>query len=105
VTDERRHYGRLGSKGSINYDLEDPDHLQVYTEGTAKAIRGFSNASVTSGGHPFRMKYFVPGCNPDWEYGHVHALHHFLDCVASDKPVAPYGATFEDGHRIQVSRL
>jgi predicted dehydrogenase len=32
----------------------------------------------------------------------VHALHHFLDCVANDKPVAPYGATFEDGCRIQA---
>ena len=91
-----------GSKGSISYDLEDPDHLQVLTDGSPKEIRGFANVSVTSGGHPFRMKYFVPGCNPGWEYGHVHALHHFLDCVVNDKPVAPYGATFEDGYRIQV---
>jgi len=91
-----------GSKGSISYDLEDPDHLQVYTEAAAKEIRGFSNVSVTSGGHPFRMKYFVAGCNPGWEYGHVHALHHFLDCVANNKPVAPYGATCEDGYRIQA---
>jgi predicted dehydrogenase len=91
-----------GSKGSISYDLEDPDHLQVLTDGSPKEIRGFANVSVTSGGHPFRMKYFVPGCNPGWEYGHVHALHHFLDCVVNDKPVAPYGAAFEDGYRIQV---
>ncbi len=91
-----------GSKGSIRYDLEDPDHLQVFTDGAAKEIRGFTNVSVTSGGHPFRMKYFVPGCNPGWEYGHVHALHHFLDCVAHDKPVAPYGATFDDGYRVQL---
>ena len=91
-----------GSSGSISYDLEDPDHLQVYTVGAPKEIRGFTNVSVTSGGHPFRMKYFVPGCNPGWEYGHVHALHHFLDCVVHDKPVAPYGATFDDGYRIQV---
>jgi predicted dehydrogenase len=25
-----------------------------------------------------------------------------VDCVAEDKPVAPYGATFEDGYRCQV---
>ena len=36
------------------------------------------------------------------EYGHVHALHHFIGCVANGTPVAPYGATFEDGWRVQL---
>ena len=29
----------------------------------------------------------------------VHELHHFLDAIANDTDVAPYGATFEDGYR------
>ena len=37
-----------------------------------------------------------------WEYGHLHALNHFVNCVVSDAPVGPYGATFEDGYRTQV---
>jgi predicted dehydrogenase len=32
----------------------------------------------------------------------VHALHHFIDAVVNDRPVAPYGATFEDGYRVQA---
>jgi predicted dehydrogenase len=91
-----------GSRGSMVFDLEDPNHLQVYSDEAPKAIRGFSNVSVTDSGHPLQTLYLPPGHNAGWEYGHVHALHHFLDCVGNDKPVAPYAATFEDGYRIQV---
>jgi len=90
-----------GSRGSIVFDLEDPNHLQVYSDHAAREIQGFANVTVTDPGHPLRIQYLPPGHNAGWEYGHVHALHHFLDCVANDKPVAPYGATFEDGYRIQ----
>ena len=92
-----------GSKGSICWDLEDPNHLLVYSDDApAPDIRGFASVSVTTGEHPLQTVYLPPGHNAGWEYGHVHALHHFVDCVANDKPVAPYGATFEDGYRAQV---
>jgi predicted dehydrogenase len=91
-----------GSRGSMVFDLEDPNHLQVYTDGAARDIRGFSDVSVTDPGHPLQTLYLPPGHNAGWEYGHVHALHHFLDCVANNRNVEPYGATFEDGYRIQV---
>jgi predicted dehydrogenase len=67
-----------------------------------KEMRGFANVSVTDPGHPLQTIYLPPGHNAGWEYGHVHALHHFLGCVVNDAPVAPYGATFEDGWRVQV---
>jgi predicted dehydrogenase len=91
-----------GSRGSMVFALEDPNHLKVFTEGAAREIRGFSDVSVTDPGHPLQTIYLPPGHNAGWEYGHVHALHHFIDCVTHDKPVAPWGATFEDGYRIQV---
>ena len=92
-----------GAKGSLAWDLEDPNHLHVFIDGAPPAaVRGFANVSVTDPGHPLQTLYLPVGHNAGWEYGHVHALHHFVDCVAEDKPVAPYGATFEDGYRCQV---
>jgi predicted dehydrogenase len=91
-----------GSRGSITFDLEDLNHLQVYTEDAAREIRGFSGVSVTDPEHPLQTIYLPAGHNAGWEYGHLHALHHFLDCVAHGKPVQPRAATFEDGYRIQV---
>ena len=92
-----------GSKGSICWDLEDPNHLLVYSDDApSPEIRGFASVSVTTGAHPLQTIYLPPGHNAGWEYGHVHALHHFVDCVVNDEAVAPYGATFEDGYRVQV---
>ena len=99
-----------GSKGSLFWDLEDPNHLLVYSDeapppdvhGFVPPTRGFASVSVTTGAHPLQTIYLPPGHNAGWEYGHVHALHHFVECVVDDKPVAPYGATFEDGYRVQV---
>ena len=92
-----------GSDGSIAFDLEDPNHLQVCdTKVSRKELVGFTNVSVTSFDHPLQTPYLPPGHNAGWEYGHLHALNHFLDCVVNDKPVAPYGATFEDGYKVQA---
>jgi predicted dehydrogenase len=65
-------------------------------------LKGFTNISATDPSHPNRVVYLPPGHNAGWEYGHVHALHHFIDCVVNGSSVAPLGATFEDGYRIQV---
>jgi len=99
-----------GSKASLRWDLEDPNHLWVYSDeamppGTAsglRQVRGFASVSVTDAGHPLQTIYLPTGHNAGWEYGHVHALHHFVDSVVNGKPVAPFGATFEDGYRCQV---
>jgi len=92
-----------GEKGSLAWDLEDPNHLLAFIDGAPpSAVRGFTNVSVTDPGHPLQTLYLPVGHNAGWEYGHVHALHHFMECVANDSSVAPYGATFEDGYRCQV---
>jgi predicted dehydrogenase len=92
-----------GSRGSLAWDLEDPNHLWVYSDDApCPEVRGFAAASVTTGTHPLQTLYLPPGHNAGWEYGHVHALHHFVNAVANRENVAPHGATFEDGYRCQV---
>ena len=87
--------------GAFVFDLEDPNHLQCYTDDLPVQLRGFTNITVTDPHHPLRTVYLPPGHNAGWEYGHVHALHHFVTCVDGKKPIAPLGATFDDGLRIQ----
>jgi predicted dehydrogenase len=92
-----------GSKGSLTFDLEDLNHLHVCLDKTSvKDVRGFTNISVTDFSHPLQSQILPPGHNSGWEFGHVHALNHFIDCIVNHREVAPYGATFEDGYRIQV---
>jgi predicted dehydrogenase len=92
-----------GSKGSLSFDLEDLNHLQVCLEGSpVREVRGFTRVSVTGFEHTLQSMILPPGHNAGWEYGHVHALHHVIECIVRDRPVEPYGASFEDGYRIQV---
>jgi predicted dehydrogenase len=92
-----------GSKGSLSFDLEDLNHLQVCLDTTQnRELRGFTTVSVTGFEHTPQSMILPPGHNAGWEYGHVHALHHFIESVVKDRPVEPLGATFEDGYRIQV---
>ncbi len=89
-----------GSKGSIHFDLEDLNNLYVHRNGSP--VRGFSAVSVTDPSHPLQTLILPPGHIAGWEYGHVHAIGHFIECVVKDRPVAPYGADFKDGYRIQL---
>jgi predicted dehydrogenase len=92
-----------GSKGSVVFDLEDLNHLQVcLDDASTDPVLGFANVSVTGPHHPLQALILPPGHNSGWEYGHLHALHHFLDGVVNGRGVEPYGATFEDGYRVQV---
>jgi predicted dehydrogenase len=91
-----------GSRASVKWDLEDLNHLWVCSDDAMPLLRGFASVSVTDAGHPLQTVYLPTGHNAGWEYGHVHALHHFVDCVVNGGSVAPYGASFEDGYRCQV---
>ncbi len=91
-----------GSRGSLAFNVEDPDHLSVYSDDVEVKTRGFARVSVTDPRHPLRTLYLPPGHGAGWEYGHVHALHHFIQCVVDGAEVAPLGATFQDGYRTQL---
>jgi len=94
-----------GSKGSLEWSLETPNYLQVYLDDKVDPkTAGFSEVIVTNGGagHPFSEIWWPHGHNIGWEHGHINAIHHFLDCVANDKTVAPFGPTFYDGYRTEV---
>jgi predicted dehydrogenase len=90
-----------GSKGSIAFDLERLNELQVNLTGSLPGARvqGFRTVLVTEAEHPFWAHWWPPGHTIGWEHTFVHEIHHLLGAIADDAPVGPHGATFEDGYR------
>ena len=92
-----------GSKGSLKWDLEHPNSLFACVEGSGnRELLGFTEVSVTDSLHPYVAPWWPPGHNLGWEHCHIIDKFHFLDAVASGKPMSPYLATFADGYRVSV---
>ena len=87
-----------GSKGSLAFDLERLNELQVFRADGDRA-NGFRNVLVSEADHPFWSFWWPPGHIIGWGETFVHEIHHLLRAIADDTDVAPYGATFEDGYR------
>ena len=89
-----------GEKGSLRFNLERLNELEVYwVDDEPQTTQGFRNVMVTEGVHPWLSHWWPPGHIIGWEHTFIHELTHFLDSIVNDKPVAPVGATFEDGYR------
>jgi predicted dehydrogenase len=86
-----------GTKGSLAFDLERLNELQVFR--ADERVRGFTTVLVSEAAHPFWEWWWPPGHIIGWEHTFVHEIHHLLRAIADDGDVAPYGATFEDGYR------
>jgi predicted dehydrogenase len=87
-----------GSKGSLAFDMERLNELQVFRADGDRA-RGFKTVLVSETNHPFWEHWWPPGHIVGWGDTFVHELHHMLRAIAGECEVAPYGATFEDGYR------
>lgn len=92
-----------GSKGSVLWDVQEPNYLHVYLSDTVNPkVTGFTRVGVTEPNHPFMDIWWPKGHTLGWEHAHINMLAYFMDCVANDKPVAPLAATFEDGYKVSV---
>jgi predicted dehydrogenase len=90
-----------GSKGSIAFDLERLNELQVHFQDSSPgaSAQGFRSVLVTEADHPFWEHWWPPGHIIGWEHTFVHEIHHLLTAIRDDGDVAPHGATLRDGYR------
>ena len=90
-----------GSKGSLAFDLERINELQVHFADTTPGERaqGFRTVLVSEPDHPFWEHWWPQGHVIGWEHTFVHELHHLLTAIRDDTDIAPHGATLEDGYR------
>jgi predicted dehydrogenase len=82
-----------GTKGSVVFDVERMNELHI-SDGT-----GFRRVLVTEPEHPFMKLWWPPGHIVGWGDTFTHELAHMLEAIVGEHPVAPHGATFEDGYR------
>jgi len=100
----RKNYQRIeihGTEGSIVFNLERLNELEVYSRKEEEDRMGFRTILVTEAVHPFMEHWWPPGHVIGWEHTFVHEIHHFIDCIVNDKPISPWGATFYDGLKCQ----
>jgi predicted dehydrogenase len=88
-----------GSKGSVLFDLERMNELQVYFEEDPPEASGFRTILLTEPEHPYMEGWWPPGHIIGYEHTFVHTVKDLLDGIAAGKSPAP---TFEDGYRTQA---
>ena len=91
----RKNYNCLeinGSKGSLSWNLERMNELDVYFE--EGPLSGFRSISVTDGEHPYLGAWWPPGHIIGYEHSFTHTVHDFILAIASGQQPRP---NFEDG--------
>jgi len=95
----RKNYNRFeinGAKGSIVWDLEQLNELQLYVEEGPNS--GFRTISVTDAKHPYVGAWWPPGHIIGYEHSFTHTVYDFLRAIAEQKLPSP---SFEDGYKNQ----
>jgi predicted dehydrogenase len=87
-----------GSAGSLFFDLEEMNHLKVFSERDPRDRQGFRDILVTESSHPYMDKWWPPGHIIGYEHTFIHTIADFVKAVVAGKSAHP---TFEDGLRNQ----
>jgi predicted dehydrogenase len=89
-----------GSKGSLRFNLERMNELEVLLEDEQTDVAGFRNVLVSNGAvHPYWGAWWPAGHIIGWEHTFTHGVYDLLNGIAAG--VSP-AATFEDGVRCQA---
>ncbi len=95
----RKNYNRFeinGSKGSLVFDLERMNELEVYIEEGPDS--GFRTVLVTDAKHPYMASWWPPGHIIGYEHSFTHIVVDLVKAVATQTLPTP---NFEDGVKNQ----
>jgi predicted dehydrogenase len=93
----RKNYNRFeinGSKGSIAFNMERMNELEVYFTSDDPAVQGFHTVMVTEPDHPYFKAWWPAGHIIGYEHTFIHTVYDLLQAVAANKVPTP---NFEDG--------
>ena len=97
----RKNYNRFeinGSRGSVAFDLERMNELEVYLESDPPNVRGFRTVLATESSHPYMKAWWPPGHIIGYEHTFTHTVFDLLQAIARGRSPKP---DFEDGVRNQ----
>ena len=87
-----------GEHGSIAFDLERLNELELYLAGDEGTEQGFRRVLVTEGDHPYLAAWWPPGHILGWEHTFTHEAYDFVTAIERGTDPAP---SFADGLAVQ----
>lgn len=83
-----------GEYGSIRWNMEDMNKLELYLAADAEGMQGFRTIDVTEESHPYMDAYWAAGHMIGYEHTFIHLIHEFMQGIATGKQPEP---NFFDG--------
>ncbi len=94
----RKNHNRFevnGSKGSLVFNMERPNELEVYTEDTRAGTHGFRTVSVTAGQDPYSGHYWPVAHNTGYGETFINLLADAFTAIGNGQNPSP---NFHDGY-------
>ncbi|WP_445612408.1 Gfo/Idh/MocA family protein [Geobacillus sp. YF-1] len=88
-----------GERGSIRWDMENMNNLQVYLEDDERGLQGFRTINCTEVEHPYASAYWPAGHIIGYEHTFINLLVEMMNGIAGGYSPSP---NFEDGVRNQA---
>lgn len=88
-----------GSLGSVVFNLERLNEIQIYFREDESGLQGFRTINVTEAVHPYTGAWWPSGHIIGWEHTHTHVVKDLLDGIRTGNQPYP---SFEDGFKNQA---
>jgi len=90
-----------GSEGSLRFNCERPNELELFTLDNEVATRGFRTIICNSRTHALMQRFWPDqGSAYGYEQSFISEIAHFASSVQTGIGVEPLGASFYDGYMI-----
>lgn len=87
-----------GSKGSVKFDFERMNELQVYFTDDAPDVQGFRRVLATDAAHAYMDAWWPAGHTIGYEHTFIHEILELMDAVKDNRQPSP---NFRDGVQCQ----
>ncbi|WP_347552843.1 Gfo/Idh/MocA family oxidoreductase [Pseudalkalibacillus hwajinpoensis] len=88
-----------GEKGSVRWDMENMNNLDVYFADDEEGMQGFRTINCTEELHPYAGAYWSAGHIIGYEHTFIHLIYEFINGVVENRNPVP---NFEDGLKNQA---